>query len=733
VKAERGCLPVAFLLVVGAFGLLVTVIPENVEASTLFVGGSGPGNYTEVQSAIENATTGSTVFVHSGVYYEHLDIRTAISLVGEDRNTTILDGGGIGQVVYVDAHDVSIVGFTIMNSGSDTDDAGIYASWPDYLYIANNNIRNNEDGIRFFISHNNVITNNNLSFNRGTGIGLTYSQNNIVTHNTAWANQIGIVVNEYYNNTVANNTLFNNTYGIWVSDSDDNIIVNNAVSYGQNGMILLQVKRNTIANNMVSNYTYGIQIADSADNTLIENDVYGNRWGVRVSQFMSSNNTVAYNDIFLNTDEGIYFHRANGNLIHHNNIVSNGNPPVDSLASNQWDDGYPSGGNYWGNDYVGLDDFSGPNQDQPGIDGIGDTPKIIDSDSRDRYPLMSPYAGDTLPPLLFITSPADGQTFGYVPINVTGSAFDVGNSGLQYVEVSVDGVNWPNAQGTTAWYISVNLVPGPNLIRARALDNAGNPSGIARVTVTYAPPLNIRPIASFSVAPSTGSVNTTFTVNASQSSDVEDPLESLQVRWDWEDDSTWDTSWSKTKTSQHMYQNPGTHSIRLEVKDSQGLSNNTTRQVLVTNLPGNQSPTCTIESPDPGSTIVNTTMIQGSASDPDGSVVNVQGRIDGGSWIQAEGLSSWSIIWDSTTVSNGEHTIYARSFDGTQYSTVASVTITVENIPYQEPDDEEDSDDIWPWLAVVLIILLVALILSFLLIVSLRKRKKVRDDDIGEK
>jgi hypothetical protein len=57
---------------------------------------------------------------------------------------------------------------------------------------------------------------------------------------------------------------------------------------------------------------------------------------------------------------------------------------------NTWDDGYPSGGNYW-SDYAGVDLFSGPYQNQTGSDGIGDTPYFIRANNTDNYPLMNPY------------------------------------------------------------------------------------------------------------------------------------------------------------------------------------------------------------------------------------------------------------------------------------------------------------------------------------------------------
>jgi len=57
---------------------------------------------------------------------------------------------------------------------------------------------------------------------------------------------------------------------------------------------------------------------------------------------------------------------------------------------NFWDDGYPSGGNYW-SDYKGTDLYSGPYQNETGSDGIGDTPYVIYGDNVDHYPLMNPW------------------------------------------------------------------------------------------------------------------------------------------------------------------------------------------------------------------------------------------------------------------------------------------------------------------------------------------------------
>lgn len=96
------------------------------------------------------------------------------------------------------------------------------------------------------------------------------------------------------------------------------------------------------------------------------------------------------------------------------------------------------------------------------------------------------------------------------------------------------------------------------------------------------------PWAAFTVEPPEGAVTTAFLFDASSSADSEDPADSLEVRWDWEDDGVWDTNWSSEKTAQHRFAEPGTYTVRVEVRDSIGLTNGTTRRILV--LPGSPGP-----------------------------------------------------------------------------------------------------------------------------------------------
>ena len=73
------------------------------------------------------------------------------------------------------------------------------------------------------------------------------------------------------------------------------------------------------------------------------------------------------------------------------------------------------------------------------------------------------------------------------------------------------------------------------------------------------------------------------------------------------------------------------------------------------------------------------------ASDP---IIRVQIRIDGGSLLIADGTESWGFDIDTTLLSNGRHTVEARSFDGTQYSDPAVVAFDVKNGDAAAPASE---------------------------------------------
>ena len=142
--------------------------------SWLYVGGGGPGNYTTIQSAIDAANPGDTVFVYSGTYYEYITLNKHLNLIGEDKVSTILDGSGWGSVVYITADLANVSGFAIRNGNY-----GIQVYSANNCKITNNNIsHNNYYGIYLISSSYNTLTGNNAHANIAHGIYLYSSSNN---------------------------------------------------------------------------------------------------------------------------------------------------------------------------------------------------------------------------------------------------------------------------------------------------------------------------------------------------------------------------------------------------------------------------------------------------------------------------------------------------------------------------------------------------------------------------
>jgi len=104
---------------------------------------------------------------------------------------------------------------------------------------------------------------------------------------------------------------------------------------------------------------------------------------------------------------------------------------------------------------------------------------------------------------------------------------------------------------------------------------------------------NLPPTARFTVDPATGgTTNDQFRLDASASTDAQDPLGALRFRWDFQDDGIWDTPWSTTPVVTKRYPTPGRYSARLQLRDTLGLLDETTQtfDVRFTIDPGEPGP-----------------------------------------------------------------------------------------------------------------------------------------------
>jgi hypothetical protein len=154
---------------------------------------------------------------------------------------------------------------------------------------------------------------------------------------------------------------------------------------------------NTVSKNNLTNCDYGVSLDHGSKyNVVSENQIErSNEVGVAI-ETASNNNSVVANTIAYSL-YGIRILWSSDNKFFYNNIISNAvQKSVTVGYSNEWDDGYPSGGNYW-SDYGGVDFCNGPYQDIPGGDGIGDSVYEINANNLDNYPLMESWVSPDIP------------------------------------------------------------------------------------------------------------------------------------------------------------------------------------------------------------------------------------------------------------------------------------------------------------------------------------------------
>ena len=230
----------------------------------LYVGGSGSGNYTRIQDAVDNASDYDTIFVYQGKYYENVEIDTIINLIGQDKNTTIIDGGSKHDVICIHNNNngVTVSGFTIQNSGNYSDgythDCGID------ILSNNNTIENNIiidnvlDGIRIGLANDNFITKNTIKNNTHNGIWVESSHNNTINQNMIINNMFsGIEINFGKKNIISENIVADNNLGIYCftlgSNDLNNILLSNNITNNRIGVSIENSKTFVYRNNFINN------------------------------------------------------------------------------------------------------------------------------------------------------------------------------------------------------------------------------------------------------------------------------------------------------------------------------------------------------------------------------------------------------------------------------------------------------------------------------------------------
>jgi len=267
-----------------------------------------------------------------------------------ERGNIIIDGNGSllqgsGGPSSIGFYFSGVDNVTIRNTNITQFHSGVYAERSSF-YISGNEMTNNYQGIYAFYPSSATISGNKITNSR-FAIFIDASSNLTVAENNIAAVDYGVVIQGFSENTVTkNNITASQGCGILFFLCTDSIISKNNIAEGRSGIELDFAENNNIFENVIAKNSYGLYITQSSNNTFYHNSFLENSQQVNTT---------------LNSDDF-------------------------------YQEGYPSGGNYW-SDYAGADLRSGPYQNDPGGDGIGDTWYNIDPVHRDRFPLMKPYGG----------------------------------------------------------------------------------------------------------------------------------------------------------------------------------------------------------------------------------------------------------------------------------------------------------------------------------------------------
>lgn len=360
--------------------------------------------FKDITTALINALDGDIVFVCNGTYNERLNVTKQITLQGQNRYATVIDGNQTGEVVRITASKANVSELTIQSSGSDSESSGISIIGTNENYVDHTIIRDCTNGIRLYQSTSTLVANNTVSDNN---YGITISGVNastLVANNVSANVEIGIRISDSSNVSVKGNSVSGGTFGIAMMGSADNSVTNNNVKLCRYGIYLFGSVDNVLSANEVSECSdFGIWLSRSNQNSVMNNDVFFNKFGIYVTNSSISNaveenilwdnyqyglriddsesNMICGNTLSENFLNPILIFYSNNNTLFHNNFYSRNQALNISIYSTNCFS-MNGEGNYW-NDYSGTDDNH---------DAIGDSPYVINASNTDEYPLMGAFS-----------------------------------------------------------------------------------------------------------------------------------------------------------------------------------------------------------------------------------------------------------------------------------------------------------------------------------------------------
>ena len=290
--------------------------------------------FSSISAALHKAKAKDEILIYGKkIYKERLVIQKPITLKGV--GTPIIDGGQRGDVIKVNADNVTIEGLQIQNSArsSQVDYCGVHVKDAQFVTVRNCVFRKNQFSVMFQNCKNGLIANNNISSNitynpiMGNAVHCWKSDNMHITGNNIGYNRDGIYL-EFVNNShidhntvsgcaryglhfmfshfnVYNSNRFNhNQAGVAVMFAHNVEMINNTFEFNRGtssyGLLIKELQYSTIKWNRFLDNTVGLLIDGGSDLNVHHNVIKNNGWGMRLIS-ASTNDTIVHNNFLGNT------------------------------------------------------------------------------------------------------------------------------------------------------------------------------------------------------------------------------------------------------------------------------------------------------------------------------------------------------------------------------------------------------------------------------------------------
>jgi len=329
-----------------------------------------PDDFPTIQAAIGNCTEGSTIHVRNGIYNEPLIIDKPLTLIGENRQNTIIKG--------------------LFEKSTPSTNHTVYAAvniTANNVVLSNFNIAGSDTGVEIWSNNCQLIDNDIQTFDVGIsnmGSNQVFSGNNVVGNTAIWGKPVQWGILNFGNATLISENSFENfRCGIYSFLGSNVTIEKNIVANGRfegdsqfySGITLAKGEQHKVYGNVLQNLNTGIAFEGASNSSVYNNTITQNLIGVKLPYYPLWQSTSGSNNLFFN-----------------NNIIDNieqviVQPKSSGYSTNemgtdmvQWDNGVT--GNYW-SDYQAKY----PNATQNSNETY-DTPYVIDANNKDNHPIF---------------------------------------------------------------------------------------------------------------------------------------------------------------------------------------------------------------------------------------------------------------------------------------------------------------------------------------------------------